>query len=142
MALSGWPSESWHLWMGFRVSEGAGYHPRLADRIEHQESYLHGAIAGGCPAEQWEPELIRILVQERHMMWIGPLLFGLFAAMGIFLIFDNPQRPWFGVLWPSHCLGIAIWYLISMPRRGHGSMHCLPSSRRKSCNMALTGEAP
>jgi hypothetical protein len=47
----------------------------------------------------------------------GPILFGLFTAMGIFLIFGDPEHPWFGVLVAALCLGIVIWYPVWIPRR-------------------------
>jgi hypothetical protein len=106
------------LWMGFRAAaKERALPPGSPTTSNIKKAISTGRLPEGASAEQWEPELIRILVQERHMMWIGPLLFGLFAVMGIFLIFDKPEHPWFGVLCTPLFLGIAIWYLVSMPRR-------------------------
>lgn len=76
-----------------------------------------GQLPEYASAGQWVPELDKIIRQERHMMWIGPLMFGLFAALGIFLIFDYPEHPWFGVVCGLVFLGLAAWYLVWIPRR-------------------------
>ncbi|MET1156393.1 hypothetical protein [Arthrobacter sp.] len=76
-----------------------------------------GRLPEHATAERWVLELNKIIRQERHMMWIGPLVFGLFTAMGIFLVFGDPEHPWFGVLLTPLFLGIAIWYPVWIPRR-------------------------
>ncbi|MET1088004.1 MAG: hypothetical protein ABWY04_12930 [Arthrobacter sp.] len=63
------------------------------------------------------PELTKIIRQERHMGWSGPLMFGLFTAIGIFLIFDRPEHPWLGVFCTITFLGLAVWFPISVRRR-------------------------
>lgn len=63
------------------------------------------------------PELTKIIRQKRRMGWIGPLMFGLFTAVGIFLIFDRPEDPRFGVFYTITFLGLAVWFPISVRRR-------------------------
>jgi hypothetical protein len=76
-----------------------------------------GELPEHASAKAWVPELNKIIRQERHMMWAGPLIFGLFTVMGIFLVFGDPEHPWFGVLGTALFLGIAIWYPFWIPRR-------------------------
>jgi hypothetical protein len=67
-----------------------------------------GQLPEQASAEQWGPELRKIIRHERRMVWIGLLEFGLFTALGIFLIVDRPGHPWFGVVCTALFLGIAI----------------------------------
>jgi uncharacterized membrane protein YphA (DoxX/SURF4 family) len=76
-----------------------------------------GLLPEGASAEEWVPELSKIIRQERHMVWIGPLMMGLFTAIGIFLISDRPEHPWFGVFCTITFLGLAVWFPISVRRR-------------------------
>lgn len=82
-----------------------------------KEAVSTGRLPEGAAAEQWVPELARIDAQERYMVWIGPLMFGAFAAMGVFLIFENPAHPWFWVLATAGFVALAVWYPIWIPRR-------------------------
>lgn len=82
-----------------------------------KEAVSTGRLPEGAAAEQWIPELTKIAAQERYMIWIGPLLFGAFAAMGVFLTLENPDHPWFWVLATIGFAGIAVWYPIWIPRR-------------------------
>jgi hypothetical protein len=82
-----------------------------------KEAVSKGRLPEGAAAEQWVPELARIVAQERYMVWIGPLMFGAFAAMGVFLIFENPAHPWFWVLATAGFVALAVWYPIWIPRR-------------------------
>ena len=69
-----------------------------------------GRLPEYASAGQWEPELDKIIRQERHMTWIGPLLFGLFTVMCVFLVFDDPEHPWFGVVCGVVFLGLGVWF--------------------------------
>ncbi len=51
------------------------------------------------------------------MAWIGPLLFGAFGSLGIYLIIDNPEHPWFWVLATIFFFSVAAWYPIWTRRR-------------------------
>jgi hypothetical protein len=80
------------------------------------------AIAAGklpeqAVAEEWVPALKKDIRQDRYMLWVGLLEFGLFTALGIFLIFDRPDHPWFGVVTSLVTLGIAIWIPFGIRRR-------------------------
>ncbi|MFJ5696570.1 hypothetical protein [Arthrobacter sp. NPDC093139] len=82
-----------------------------------QQAISSGQLPEHATAEEWLPELQKIVRQERHWAWGGPLFFGLFTAMGIFLIFDDPAHPWFGVFVSACFLGAAVWYPIWVRRR-------------------------
>lgn len=68
-------------------------------------------------AEQWVPELHRAIRADRVMAWIGPLLFGAFGSLGISLIINNPEHPWFWVLATIFFFSIAAWYPMWTRRR-------------------------
>lgn len=76
-----------------------------------------GRLPEQASAEEWEAELLWILIRERHMAWIGPLVCGLFAALGVFLALGMPEHPWFGVLFAAASLGMALWFPILIRRR-------------------------
>ncbi|WP_454697507.1 hypothetical protein [Arthrobacter humicola] len=82
-----------------------------------KQAVSKGRLPEGAAAEQWIPELTKIAAQERYMIWAGPLLFGAFAAMGVFLTLENPDHPWFWVLATIGFAGVALWYPIWIPRR-------------------------
>ena len=84
-----------------------------------------GQLPEGASAEEWVPELSRIIRQERYMVWIGPLMFGLFTAIGVFLIFDRPEHPWFGVFCTITFLGMAVWFPIWVRRRRPRIQHLI-----------------
>lgn len=68
-------------------------------------------------AEQWVPELQRAIRADRVMAWIGPLLFGAFGSLGVSLIINNPEHPWFWVLATIFFFSLAAWYPIWTRRR-------------------------
>ncbi len=76
-----------------------------------------GRLPEGAAAEQWIPKLTKIADQERYMIWIGPLLIGAFAAMGVFLTLERLDHPWFWVLATIGFAGVAAWYPIWILRR-------------------------
>ena len=76
-----------------------------------------GKVTEQAVAEEWVPALKKDIRQDRIMLWVGLLEFGLFTALGIFLIFDRPDHPWFGVFCSLVTLGIAIWIPFGMRRR-------------------------
>ncbi len=76
-----------------------------------------GRLPQHAEAEQWVPELTKTIRLERHLGWIGPLLFAGFAALGVFLIIDNPDHPWFWVIATVGFAAIAAWYPTGVARR-------------------------
>lgn len=83
---------------------------------------LERALASGRPpadavADQWIPRLYRAIRSDRIMAWAGPLLFGAFTVLGIFLTATNPEYPWFWVLATVAFASIAVWYPIWVRRR-------------------------
>lgn len=76
-----------------------------------------GQLPELASAEQWEAELIWMLIQDRHMVWAGPLICGLFTALGVFLAFGRPQHPWFGVVFTVAFLGMTVWFPVWVRRR-------------------------
>lgn len=71
----------------------------------------------GARAEQWVPELTKAIRQERSITWIGPLLGVGLAGLGVFLVIDNPDYPWFWVIDTVLFIALAVWYPIWTPRR-------------------------
>lgn len=76
-----------------------------------------GQLPEKASANEWVPELSKIIRQERHMVWVGPLVFGLATALGVFLSFGKPDHPWFGVVCSALFLSLAIWIPGSVRRR-------------------------
>jgi hypothetical protein len=76
-----------------------------------------GQIPEQASAQEWEAELIWMLIQDRHMVWVGPLMGGLLSAMGVFLALGRPEHPWFGVVFALAFLGMAIWFPVWVRRR-------------------------
>lgn len=68
-------------------------------------------------AEQWISELHKAIRTDRIMAWVGPLLFGGFGSMGIYLINENSEHPWFWVLATAFFFSVAAWYPIWTRRR-------------------------
>jgi hypothetical protein len=81
------------------------------------EAMSTGRLPEHASADQWVPELSRIIRQEQWWAWVGAALLGLSAAMGVFLVFDKPEHPWLGPLAVAGGLGLAVWYPIWVPRR-------------------------
>lgn len=80
------------------------------------------ALTSGNPpedaeADEWVPKLHRAIRTDQIMAWAGPLLFGGFTVMGIFLTVTNPDYPWFWVLATGFFAATAIWYPIWVRRR-------------------------
>jgi hypothetical protein len=82
-----------------------------------QNAVSTGRLPEGAAPDQWAPELVRIAQQEKQLLWAGPIFLGLFAAIGVFLIFDDPAHPWYGGLLGTGFLAMAIWCPISILRR-------------------------
>jgi len=82
-----------------------------------REAASSGRLPEGARAELWIPELVRTIEQERIMAWLGPILFGAFAAMGVFLIFENPDLPWLWVICTLFFAGLAVGFPVWIPRR-------------------------
>jgi hypothetical protein len=83
---------------------------------------LNRAIAAGklpdqAIAGEWVPALKKAIRRDRYMLWVGLLEFGLFTALGIFLIFDRPDHPWFGAVTSLFSLGVTIWIPFGLRRR-------------------------
>lgn len=95
-----------------RMPEGSVTTPRL------QQAISRGQLPEHATAEQWVPELQKIVRQERHWAWGGPIFFfSVFTALGVFLIFDDSAHPWYGIFCTAAFLGLAVWYPIWIGRR-------------------------
>ncbi|MCU1532252.1 MAG: hypothetical protein JWO49_1823 [Arthrobacter sp.] len=106
------------LWFGRRVrAKELKLPPGSPTGTNITRALSTGQLPEKASAEKWVPELSRIIRQERHMVWIGPLMCLLFAALGVFLIFETPARPWLGVLCTPFFLGLAIWFPVGVRRR-------------------------
>ena len=106
------------LWSAFRAwAKERALPPGSPTAMNLRKAISTGQLPEEASAEQWEPELIRILIQERHMAWFGPLMCGLFTALGVFLILDSPERPWLGVICSPLFLGLTVWYPFWVRRR-------------------------
>ncbi|MEC5180151.1 hypothetical protein [Arthrobacter sp. CG_A4] len=87
------------LWFGRRVqAKERKLPPGSPTAANINKAISTGQLPEQASAEQWEAELIWILIRDRHTVWVAPLVFGLFTALALFLIFDNPEHPWFGVV--------------------------------------------
>lgn len=75
-----------------------------------QSAVSTGRLPEGADAEQWMPKLRRAAAQERRMVWIGPLFFAAFSAMGVYLVLDDPAHPWFGWLVSLVFAAMAVYY--------------------------------
>lgn len=75
-----------------------------------------GRLPKDADPEPWRRELSKVIRLERHVVWAGPLIFGAFAALGIFLIADNPGQPWFWAFCTIVFAGLAIWAPFSIVR--------------------------
>ena len=132
--------------VGLAVAASIFWFTRWQLRREHKEpagwptvTNVKSAISTGrlpehAKAEQWIPELTKTIRLERHMAWIGLLIFGAFTAMGIFLIIDNPEHPWFWVIATVLFAALAVWYPIWTPRRRQkleGLIAQLPAEDRR-----------
>lgn len=75
-----------------------------------QSAVSTGRLPEQATADQWMPKLRRAAAQERHMVWIGPLFFAAFSALGIYLALDDPAHPWFGLLFSLAFAAMAVFY--------------------------------
>lgn len=106
------------LWFGRRVqAKERKLPPGSPTAANIQKAISTGQLPGEASAELWEAELIWILIRERHTVWVAPLGFGLFTALAVFLIFDSPDHPWFGVVCGVLFLGLGIWLPVWERRR-------------------------
>lgn len=109
---------SFALWLTFRMrAREKRLPPGSPTGYKMDDAISTGKLPDGASAGEWVPKLQRLLRQERHMMWAGPLLGGLFTALGIFLVLDSPDHPWFGALFAAASLGMAVWYPLWIRRR-------------------------
>lgn len=73
-----------------------------------QHAILTKHLPDGASSDLWVPELTRIARQDWSMKWCGPVLMGLFAAMSVLLIFDDPAHPWYGAVLAAFFVGLAV----------------------------------
>ncbi|MEN2742048.1 hypothetical protein ABCS02_30060 [Microbacterium sp. X-17] len=76
-----------------------------------------GRAPADAPAEEWRPLLERRRRQARLVRWLGPLVFGVFSALAVYLIVTDPTRLVLDVVFLVVFLGIAIWYPIGARRQ-------------------------
>ncbi|MEY9953928.1 hypothetical protein [Leifsonia sp. EB34] len=76
-----------------------------------------GRAPDGASAEEWRPLLERRRRQARLMRWLGPVVFGLFAALAVYLMITDGSRLILEVVFLLFFLGIAIWYPIGTSRQ-------------------------
>jgi hypothetical protein len=83
-------------------------------------------------AEEWVPRLKKIIRQDRFSISVVLLEFGLFIAVGTFLIFNRPDDPWFGVVCTALFTGMVVWLPFAMHRRRARIRRLLAKFRRRS----------
>jgi hypothetical protein len=106
------------LWLASRArAKEQGLPPGSPTAANIQKAMSSGHLPEQASAEQWEAELIWTLISDRHMVWVGPLVFGLFTALGVFLMFDQPGHLWFGALRTTLFLSITIGFPFWVRRR-------------------------
>ncbi len=70
------------------------------------------AVPEEAAPEEWLPLLERKRRSEHRMLWVGPLEFGLFTVLGVYLMVTEPMVPfwWFGTaLFIAFGVAIPIW---------------------------------
>jgi len=106
------------LWYGRRLRTKEGkLPPGSPTGTNITRAVSTGQLPEKATAEEWVPELNKLLRQERHAAWAWPPICCLVAAGGIYLVFDTPEHPWFGVFAIALALCLAIWYPLYAPRR-------------------------
>lgn len=106
------------LWNGRRVQRKEGkLPPGSPTGTNITKAMSTGKLPDHASAGEWVTALGRIDRQERHMAWLGPLVMGLATALGIFLIFGEPEHPWLGVVCSPLFLGLAVWMPFGVRRR-------------------------
>lgn len=106
------------IWMVFRQRAKEQLLPPASPTESNISAAMStGHVPEGALAGDWVPQLQKTLRQERPMVWAGPLLFGLFTALGAFLMLEDPDHPWFGGLAAAASLGTAVWYPLWIRRR-------------------------
>lgn len=85
-------------------------------------SNLQRAISTGqLPAQastwMWLPELDKIVQQERSLVWVVPPLCGAFSVLGVVIVFDDLNHPWFGALIAALFLAAAVCFPLWIARR-------------------------
>jgi hypothetical protein len=105
------------LFRRWRVARDRKLPPGSATARNLDRAITTGKLPEQAVAEEWVPGLQKIIRQDRRVVWVGPAVFGLFTALSVFLIFDRPDRPWFGAVCSALFLGIAIWSPFSTRRR-------------------------
>jgi hypothetical protein len=106
------------LWYGRRVRAKEGKLPPGSPTGTNITRALStGQLPEKANVEEWVAELNKLLRQERHAAWAWPPMCCVIAAGGIYLIFDTPEHPWFGVFAIALALCLAVWYPLYAPRR-------------------------
>ncbi|MEV8213265.1 hypothetical protein [Leifsonia sp. NPDC077715] len=76
-----------------------------------------GELPHGASADEWMPLLERRRRQARLLRWLGPLEFGLFSLLAVYLIVTDGSRV---IFWDAALvlfLALAIWYPINSRRQ-------------------------
>lgn len=76
-----------------------------------------GEIPQGASAGEWKPLLERRRRQARLLRWLGPLEFGLFSLLALYLIVSDSTRVVFWVAALVFFLSLAVWYPINSRRQ-------------------------
>lgn len=94
---------------------------RAAGGVSKAQAVTDAIKAGRAPAdasaEEWRPLLERRRRQARLVRWLGPLVFGIFSALAVYLIVTDRTRLVLDVVFLVVFLGIAIWYPIGASRQ-------------------------
>ncbi|MGH1550417.1 hypothetical protein ACRAWB_15075 [Leifsonia poae] len=76
-----------------------------------------GELPHGASADEWMPLLERRRRQAKLLRWLGPLEFGLFAALAVYLIVTDGSRVIFWDAALVFFLALAVWYPINSRRQ-------------------------
>lgn len=76
-----------------------------------------GQLPQGASAGEWKPLLERRRWQAKLLRWVGPLEFGLFLLLAVYLIVADNSRVVFWVVTIMFFLALAVWYPINSSRQ-------------------------
>lgn len=99
------------VWMGVRAARKERKLPPGSPTATNiSKAISTGQLPEHASAEQWKPELFTILIQERRVAWFVSVFFGLATVLGVFIIFDDSENPWLGVVCSAMFLSLAVGF--------------------------------
>jgi hypothetical protein len=91
-----------------------------------------GQAPADASAREWGPLLERRRRQARMLRWLGPLVFGLFSVLAVYLLITDRTRLVLDVVFLVVFLGVAIWY--PHQRAAPARRHRPPGATTRACS--------